>query len=77
MRELWFGCRLQGPDHILFVSPDVLVDITEQFSTKLEAIRAHKSQRISLDRFTMIAEHWGNVAGVKYAEAFRSAFRCL
>ena len=77
IRELWFSCRLQGPDHILFVCPDVLVDITEQFSTKLEAIRAHRSQRISLERFTMIAEHWGQVAGVKYAEAFRTVFRCI
>lgn len=73
--ELWFTCRVQSPSDVLFLSPDTLVDITNYHEVKLEALRRHKSQRISLDRVRVTDEYWGKVAGVKYAEPFKLILR--
>ena len=77
LKELWFTCRVQSPGDVLFLSPDVLVDITKRHEMKLEALRRHKSQRINLDRVIATDKYWGMVAGAPYAEAFRTVIRCV
>ena len=73
--ELWFTCRVQSPSDVLFLAPDVLIDITEYHDIKFEALSLHKSQRIPLDRVNQTDAYWGKVAGVKYAEAFKLILR--
>ncbi len=68
--------------------PSVLVDITENFTTKMAAIRAYRSQFHDptkpqapqtllsapdfLDRLEAVARHFGALAGVRYAEGFHA-----
>ncbi|MEW6355823.1 MAG: PIG-L deacetylase family protein [Planctomycetota bacterium] len=73
--ELWFTCRVQSPGDIIRLSPDVLIDISDYHPTKWEALQRHRSQRIAWDRVRVTDEYWGKVAGVKYAEAFRTISR--
>jgi len=74
--ELWFTCRVQSPTDVLYLSPDVLIDTTEYHEIKRVALSKHKSQRIPYERWRMTDEYWGvKVAGVKYAEVFRSVAR--
>jgi LmbE family N-acetylglucosaminyl deacetylase len=40
LKELWMTCRVQSPSDILFLSPDVLVDIAKYPEMKLDALRA-------------------------------------
>jgi len=70
--ELWFTCRVQSSSDIIRLSPDVLIDITDYHETKWEALQKHRSQRIAYDRVRVTDEYWGKVAGVKYAEPFRT-----
>lgn len=55
-----------------FASPDVLIDVTDFWSDKLRAIRAHKSQQVesSIQRVELIARYWGIVRQCRYAEPF-------
>jgi LmbE family N-acetylglucosaminyl deacetylase len=81
--------RLTFPEHekqglaphktkeLLFMNltnPEYVVDITDTFDKKLEALGAHKSQfkdyGASKERQTIRAEKFGKVIGVKYAENF-------
>ena len=77
LRELWFTCRVQSSSDVLHLDPDVLVDITEHQELKVEAMRAHRSQRLPFDRVRMTDQYWGRVAGVPFAEPFRTIVRCL
>lgn len=75
------GARFRAPvlfaDTILGVAfqPSHYVDVTAHFSMKLEAIRAHRSQRP--ERFVTAAETWNRFRSLQcnapegYAEAFR------
>ncbi|MFJ1708718.1 PIG-L deacetylase family protein [Kitasatospora sp. NPDC088346] len=55
------------------VTPTVMVDVSDTFDTKLQALRCHKSQPID-DHFGPMAEDmgrmWGRRSGATYAEAF-------
>ena len=75
LKELWMTCRVQSSGDILFLSPDVLVDITKYHEMKLESLRRHKSQRIDLNRVIATDTYWGRVAGAPFAEAFRTVIR--
>ncbi len=75
LRELWMTCRVQSPSDILFLSPNVLVDVAKYHDMKLESLRRHRSQRIDLNRVIATDAYWGRVAGAPYAEAFRTVVR--
>jgi LmbE family N-acetylglucosaminyl deacetylase len=74
-RELWFCCRVQSPGDVMFLSPDVLIDITPWYPLKVASLRAHSSQNVALDRVRNTDEYWGRVAGAEVAEAFRTVIR--
>lgn len=55
--------------------PDVIIDITEEFDIKVEAVKPFHSQRddrpeLHLQYVKASAEYWGAKIGVKYAEPF-------
>ncbi len=75
LRELWFTCRMQSPSDVLLLTPDVLIDITAYQELKVAAMQAHRSQRLPLDRVRMTDQYWGRVAGVPFAEPFRTVVR--
>jgi LmbE family N-acetylglucosaminyl deacetylase len=79
LRELWFCCRMQSPADVLFLSPNVLIDITKYYPLKVAALRAHESQvgQALLDRVRNTDEYWGRVAGAEVAEAFQTVIRCV
>ena len=77
LRELWFCCRMQSPSDVLFLSPNVLIDVTDYYPLKVEALRAHQSQNVPLDCVRNTDEYWGRVAGAEVAEAFRTVIRCV
>jgi len=77
LRELWFTTRVQSPGDVLFLSPDVLIDISQYRDLKVEAMRAHRSQRLPFERIEMTDRYWGRVAGVPFAEPFRTVVRCV
>lgn len=59
--------------------PDVLVDISDVFEVKMEALREHKTQIEANPEHMELAEvrarHFGQLCAVRYAEAFRSELR--
>jgi LmbE family N-acetylglucosaminyl deacetylase len=85
LRELWFTCRVGSPDDVLFLEPDVLIDITTCYALKTEALLAHFTRprhedwdpRVPLERVRKTDVYWGRVAGVEVAEPFRTAVRCV
>lgn len=58
----------------LIAKPSHIVDITDTFDTKLEAMRAYRSQhrvvRGILDQIEAKARAYGSLVGVRYGEAF-------
>ena len=56
----------------MFPSPNVIIDVTDHWTTKLRAIRAHKSQKVepSIKRVEVVARYWGIAAQCRYAEPF-------
>jgi N-acetylglucosamine malate deacetylase 1 len=64
-------CAWQS-DVRMFPSPDVLIDISDHWPTKLAAIRAHKSQHVegTLEKVELINRYWGLARQCKYAEPF-------
>lgn len=79
------GCNLGSlwiPTHVrhaawetdvrMFPSPNVLIDVTDFWSQKVKAIRAHKSQQVeaSIKKVETIGKYWGIAAQCLYAEPF-------
>lgn len=56
----------------LFPSPNIVIDVTDFWTTKLRAIRAHRSQGVepSIKKVEVIGRYWGIVAQCRYAEPF-------
>lgn len=77
LRELWFTTRVQSAGDILHLDPDVLIDITPYRDLKVQALQAHRSQRIPFDRVEMTDRYWGRVAGTTFAEPFRTVVRSV
>jgi N-acetylglucosamine malate deacetylase 1 len=69
-----------GPEQILYyilgfkkmVSPDFLIDITEEFEMKKEAFAIHASQQKFLPLIEMYSQTTGILNGTKYAEGFKT-----
>lgn len=55
----------------MFLSPDVLIDISAHHDLKLDSLRAHRSQRIPVENVCNTGAYWGRVAGAPVAEAFK------
>ncbi|MCC6581275.1 MAG: PIG-L family deacetylase [Phycisphaeraceae bacterium] len=56
----------------LFPSPNILIDITDHWTTKLRAIRAHKTQHVesAIPKIEAVARYWGIARQCRYAEPF-------
>lgn len=56
----------------LYPSPNILIDVTDQWTTKLRAIRAHRSQNVegSIKKVEIIGRYWGMARQCRYAEPF-------
>lgn len=74
------GADLGQLNEVFFFStdrdPDVFIDVTDVYETKLAACKAHKSQfpkgEESLSWLEEIDQHQGKSIGVQYAESFKS-----
>ncbi len=56
----------------LFPSPNILIDVTDFWSLKLKAIRAHRSQQVepNIKKVELISRYWGIARQCRYAEPF-------
>ena len=69
-----------GPEQILYyilgfkkmVSPDFLIDITDEFEMKKESFAIHDSQKKFLPLIEMYSKTTGVLNGTKYAEGFKT-----
>ena len=58
-------------------SPNIFVDISKEFTSKIKAIKAYKTEirefphPRSIEALEVITKRWGSVSGFNYAEAFR------
>ena len=58
-------------------SPNIFVDISKEFASKIKAIKAYKTEirefphPRSIEALEVITKRWGSVAGFNYAEAFK------
>jgi len=52
------------------INPSLLIDITDVFENKREALACHKSQSAVIDEYTKIATLYGSLCIVKYAESY-------
>lgn len=77
LQELWFDTRVQSSSDLLHLDPDVLIDITPYRDQKVQALEAHRSQRIPFDRVENTDRYWGRVAGTTFAEGFRTVVRVV
>jgi len=59
-------------DMRLFPSPNIIIDVTDYWTQKVKAIRAHKSQQVeaSIKKVELISRYWGIVRQCRYAEPF-------
>ena len=58
-------------------SPNIFVDISKEFTSKIKAIKAYKTEirefphPRSIEALEVITKRWGSVSGFNYAEAFK------
>jgi LmbE family N-acetylglucosaminyl deacetylase len=64
-------CAWQS-DVRLFPSPSVIVDISDYWQKKVDAMRAHRSQNVerTLEKVEIICRYWGIARQCRYAEPF-------
>ncbi len=76
LEQLWMPTQVRhgtgDADLRMFLSPNVVIDVTDQWTDKLKALRAHRSQRVedSIKKVEIIGRYWGLVRGTRYAEPF-------
>ncbi len=51
--------------------PNVIVDISDTFQIKIEALKAHSSQNLDLDWVRKLSEYYGRLIDSNYGEAFK------
>jgi len=74
--QLWMPTQVRHgaweSDIRMFASPNILIDVTDYWTTKLKAIRAHRSQLVesSIKKVEVIGRYWGIVRQCRYAEPF-------
>ena len=74
--SLWIPAHVRHSawetDVRIFPSPNILIDVTNYWTLKLRAIRAHKSQQVepSIKRVEVIGRYWGIACQCRYAEPF-------
>ncbi len=74
--SLWIPTQVRHAawesDVRLFASPSVLIDVTDYWTLKLKALRAHQSQhsKNSIRKLEIIGQYWGIARQCRYAEPF-------
>lgn len=52
--------------------PDFIIDISDVYEEKQNAMKAHASQQSVLNNFAMLAGYYGNLGGYRFGEGFKS-----
>lgn len=61
-----FNINMKG-----IAQPDFIIDITDEYEEKKQALAAHASQDGVLENFAVYATYYGNLAGCRYGEGFK------
>ena len=78
--SLWIPAHVRhgawASDVRLHPSPNIIIDVTDHWSDKLRAMRAHRSQNIekAVKKVDLIARYWGIVRQCRYAEPFFTVY---